>query len=70
PDPPADVLAEAGDALREWAAVAEQAWRTGDDIDAALEARYGATHDRVEILNGIHSNAAGLRRWLNHRPAP
>jgi glyoxylase-like metal-dependent hydrolase (beta-lactamase superfamily II) len=70
PDPPADALVEAADALRDWAGVAERAWRSGEDVEAALAARFGASHERVEILNGIHSNAAGLRRWLDTRPPP
>lgn len=68
PDPPADALAEAADALRQWADVAERAWRAGGDVEAALAARFGATHEKVEILNGVHSNAAGLSRWLDRRP--
>jgi glyoxylase-like metal-dependent hydrolase (beta-lactamase superfamily II) len=66
-DPPADVLAEAEDALCKWADVAERAWRSGDDVAEALGAAFGEAHARVEILNGIHSNAAGLRRWLEKR---
>lgn len=68
PDRPADLLAEAADGLRDWASVAEAAWVKGEDVAAALGARFGAAHERVEILNGIHSNAAGLRRWLEKRP--
>jgi hypothetical protein len=45
------------------------------DIDDALEARFGHEMDgadpvarsRHETLNGIHSNAAGLKRWLETR---
>ena len=70
PDPPADVLAEAEDALCSWAEVAEKAWEAGSDIEAALAEAFGASHARVEILNGVHSNAAGLRRWLDKRPPP
>jgi glyoxylase-like metal-dependent hydrolase (beta-lactamase superfamily II) len=69
PDPPSDALAEAEDVLCQWADVAERAWREGEDVEVALEARFGASHKQVEILNGVHSNAAGLRRWLDHRPA-
>jgi hypothetical protein len=25
--------------------------------------------EKLETLNGVHSNAAGLRRWLDHRPS-
>jgi glyoxylase-like metal-dependent hydrolase (beta-lactamase superfamily II) len=70
PDPPADTLAQAEEELCRWAEVAERAWRAGDDVEAALAAAFGPDHDRVAILNGIHSNANGLRRWLDHRPPP
>ncbi|MGH9222942.1 MAG: MBL fold metallo-hydrolase [Acidimicrobiales bacterium] len=70
PDPPADVLAEAEEALCQWAEVAEKAWEAGGDIDGALAEAFGHAHERVEILNGVHSNAAGLRRWLGSRPSP
>jgi len=72
PDPAA-ILAEAGETLRHWAEVAERAWRDGSDIAAALEAAFAPDLDgveeelrvKLETLNGIHSNAAGLRRWLD-----
>ena len=71
PDPIAS-LEEAEDTLRAWAAVAERAWRAGDDVAGALGAEFGAALDgvpaeqrsRLETLNGIHSNAAGLVQWL------
>ena len=71
------VLDEAVDTLRRWAEVAERAWREGSDVVAALEAAFAldtsALDDdrraKLETLNGIHSNAAGLRRWLDHRTA-
>jgi len=74
PDP-MDTLAEAEEILRAWADVAEVAWREGTDIAAALESRFGgelagvdpAQREKLETLNGIHSNAAGFRRWLDHR---
>jgi glyoxylase-like metal-dependent hydrolase (beta-lactamase superfamily II) len=74
PDPEA-ILVEAEETLRRWAAVAEQAWRDGHDIAAALEAAFaqdlqGVEEDRrkkLETLNGVHSNAAGFRRWLETR---
>ncbi len=76
PDPDT-VLAEAEGTLRRWAEVAEAAWRRGDDVAAALAEAFGddlagtddAGRERVETLNGIHSNAAGLRRWLEKRQA-
>lgn len=69
------VLDEAADTLNRWAHVAEQAWREGRDIAAALEVAFaddlvsvGEDHrEKLETLNGVHSNAAGLRRWLETR---
>ena len=77
PDP-AEVLAEAAATLRRWADVAEAAWRRGDDIASALEAAFSADlagvdpshRQKLETLNGVHSNAAGFRRWLDTRAAP
>ena len=76
PDP-MDTLLEAEEILRAWAEVAEAAWRDGRDIAAALDARFGHELDgvdeehreKLETLNGIHSNAAGFRRWLDQRAA-
>jgi len=72
---PAAVLAEAEETLRCWAAVAEQAWRAGEDIAAALDAAFAADlsevdaahREKLDTLNGVHSNAAGFRRWLDSR---
>lgn len=69
---PTELLSEAEEVLRRWAEVAVAAWREGRDIDEALEARFGHEMDaadptarqRHETVNGIHANAAGLRRWL------
>jgi glyoxylase-like metal-dependent hydrolase (beta-lactamase superfamily II) len=74
PDP-LDMLEEAEGILRRWAEVAEAAWRDGSDIAEALEREFGgelagtdpADREKLETLNGIHSNAAGLRRWLETR---
>ncbi len=74
---PAEMLAEAAERLRAWAGVAEQAFREGTDIADALQHAFGAemegidpTHrEKLETLNGIHSNAAGFRRWLEQRAA-
>jgi glyoxylase-like metal-dependent hydrolase (beta-lactamase superfamily II) len=71
PDPQA-ILAEAQETLTQWAEVAEAAWRADRDIAEALDERFGADLDgtdpaqreKLETLNGIHSNAAGFRRWL------
>lgn len=75
PGDPLEVCAEAVDALRRWAEVAEAAWRAGRDIAAALAEAFTpdlaavdpALRDRMETLNGVHSNAAGFRRWLETR---
>jgi glyoxylase-like metal-dependent hydrolase (beta-lactamase superfamily II) len=71
PDPDA-VLDEAEGTLRRWSEVAEAAWRDGGDVAAALEEAFAADldgvpeehRDKLATLNGVHSNAAGLRRWL------
>jgi glyoxylase-like metal-dependent hydrolase (beta-lactamase superfamily II) len=69
---PLPMLEEAGETLRRWAEVAEKAWRAGEDIADALTTEFGQqlagldpeNRTKLETLNGIHSNAAGLRRWL------
>jgi hypothetical protein len=80
-----EALEDAGDVLREWAGVAEAAWQSGRDVEDALRERFGAELDavepdqrrRMETLNGLHSNAEGLKLWLagaggtgtDHKPA-
>jgi hypothetical protein len=66
------MLAEAEQVLVGWAEVAEKAFREGRDIAAALEAAFwyepdvsDEKRDRLETLNGVHSNAAGFQRWLS-----
>ncbi len=74
-DPP-DLLAEAEETLRLWAETAERAFAEGRDIADALAERFDPQmadvapehREKLEIMNGVHSNAAGLRRWLEHRP--
>jgi glyoxylase-like metal-dependent hydrolase (beta-lactamase superfamily II) len=74
PDP-LDMLEEAQGILRRWAEVAEAAWREGKDIATALDAAFSdelkgtdpAQRQKLETLNGIHSNAAGFRRWFETR---
>jgi glyoxylase-like metal-dependent hydrolase (beta-lactamase superfamily II) len=75
PAAPTELLEEAADTLRAWAEVAEKAWRAGEDIAAALELRFADTRaveddarEKLETLNGFHSNAAGFLRWLERRP--
>ncbi len=72
------VLDEACEALRRWAGVAESAWRQGRDIADAFEEAFAGQvapqpehHEKLEVLNGVRSNAAGFRRWFEtSRPAP
>jgi len=74
PDP-AEILDEAEGTLRQWAEVAEAAWKEDRDIAAALSDAFAddlggvdpAHREKLETLNGIHSNAAGFRRWLDTR---
>jgi len=71
------LLVEAEETLREWAGIAERAFNEGEDIATALEAAFlsdlsGLDPDKrtkLETLNGVHSNAAGFRRWLEKRSA-
>jgi glyoxylase-like metal-dependent hydrolase (beta-lactamase superfamily II) len=77
PGDPDASLAEAAEVLRRWAEVAEAAWREGRDIPAALSEVFGPDltdvgaedQARLETLNGVHANAAGIRRWLERRTA-
>jgi glyoxylase-like metal-dependent hydrolase (beta-lactamase superfamily II) len=81
PDP-LGTLDEAERVLHEWVGVAEQVMRDSDaasvdDIAAALAARFEEPPDRLtpqareklEVLNGFHSNAAGIQRYLHKRAA-
>jgi len=72
PDDPGAALENAGDVLQEWAGIATAAWNAGLDVEDALRQRFGPEMDalppderqRIETLNGIHSNAEGLKQWL------
>ncbi len=72
---PLAVLDEADGTLRKWADVAGSAFRDGRDIAAALAEEFESDLDgvpeehrrKLEVMNGVHSNAAGLRRWLTTR---
>ena len=74
---PLELLDEADGTLRKWADVAEAAFRRGADIAAALSAAFESDLDgvpdehreKLEVMNGVHSNAAGLERWLTTRPS-
>ena len=77
PDPQG-ILEEAEGTLRRWAEVAEAAWREDRDIADALSEHFGkelegidpAQREKLDTLNGIHSNAAGFKRWLDTREHP
>ena len=77
PGDPTESLQEAAGILRRWAEVAEAAWRAGRDIPTALAEAFGPDLDgvgaddqaRLETLNGVHANGAGIRRWLEQRAA-
>jgi glyoxylase-like metal-dependent hydrolase (beta-lactamase superfamily II) len=72
PTDPEVLLEEAADTLRHWAEEAERAFNAGEDIADALASRFAEDlsgvdpeqRERLETLSGIHSNAAGLQRWL------
>ncbi len=81
-DPPDEALAEADDRLRLWAATAEAAYhesseldhvaetlkrRFEDEIDAGALADDPVAADRLELLSGYESNAAGLIRYFTRR---
>ncbi|MGA2843604.1 MAG: hypothetical protein ABSG18_26490 [Steroidobacteraceae bacterium] len=73
-----ELLDDAEETLRAWADEAERAYHEGRDIAGALAARFAEdlsgvepeARERVETLNGIHSNADGFRRWLDQRHKP
>lgn len=75
PGAPEDLLAGAEETLLAWAGEAERAITAGEDVAGALSARFAADYAalepdqraRIETLNGIHSNAAGLRRYFERR---
>jgi glyoxylase-like metal-dependent hydrolase (beta-lactamase superfamily II) len=75
PDPE-ELLDEATGTLRQWAETAQRAFREGQDIAAALAERFDPLlgdiapehREKLDIMNGVHSNAAGLRRWLENTP--
>jgi glyoxylase-like metal-dependent hydrolase (beta-lactamase superfamily II) len=79
PDP-LGTLDEAERILHDWVGVAEQVMRDSedagvDDIAAALAERFAepaetmsaAAREKLEVLNGFHSNAAGIQRYLRLR---
>ncbi len=77
PGSPDEVVEEAIQVLNNWVDVAERAMHNGGDVIDALEKAFskelsGASEieqKKLETLNGVHSNAAGIRRWLAKRDA-
>lgn len=75
PFEPQTLLEEAEEVLRTWSEVALRAYHEGRDVAAALAEAFAtdlaglddAARERLETLNGVHSNAAGLRRWIETR---
>ncbi|MHB8263221.1 MAG: MBL fold metallo-hydrolase [Acidimicrobiales bacterium] len=75
PGDPGDILEEATQVLQHWAGVAEIAFKSGGDVASALEEAFNQElsgiseldRQKFETLNGVHSNAAGLSRWLAKR---
>ena len=74
PDP-GTILEEAEEILTRWYEVAFAAWKEDRDIAEAFETEFaGALTDvsdenreKLETLNGVHSNAAGFKRFLEKR---
>lgn len=81
-DPPDEALDEADDRLRLWAATAEGAYhesseldhvaetlrqRFQDEVDRAMFAADPHGQERVELLSGFESNAAGMIRYFTRR---
>ena len=79
PDAEATLVA-AEELLHRWVAVADRVMREAedagvDDVAAALAETFAAAPgglapdalEKFEVLNGIHSNAAGIVRYLGHR---
>lgn len=74
PDP-GSILEEAEATLTRWYEVAFDAWKEDRDIAEAFENEFaGALTDvadehreKLETLNGVHSNAAGFHRFLEKR---
>jgi glyoxylase-like metal-dependent hydrolase (beta-lactamase superfamily II) len=77
PDPAA-ILEEADEILVRWAEVAEAAWKAGGDIATALDEAFAgdlagvdeSQREKLDTLNGVHSNAAGFQRWLETKARP
>ncbi len=75
-DVPVDeLLAQAADVLHAWVEEAVRALGAGEDVASAFARRFSPELDalsaeerrRIETLNGVHSNAAGITRYLAQR---
>jgi glyoxylase-like metal-dependent hydrolase (beta-lactamase superfamily II) len=79
-DHPMETLAEAEDMLNQWVEVAERTMRESEaagisDVAAALADAFASppddlapgVRDKFDVLNGVHSNAAGIVRYLSQR---
>jgi hypothetical protein len=79
-DQPLETLSEAEQMLNQWVEVAERTMRESeeagiDDVAAALAEAFASAPDdlatevreKFEVLNGVHSNAAGIVRYLSLR---
>lgn len=79
---PMATLHDAEDVLHRWVEVADEVMRNSadagiDDVAAALADAFAVAPDSVpegarekfEVLNGVHSNAAGIVRYLGRRAA-
>jgi glyoxylase-like metal-dependent hydrolase (beta-lactamase superfamily II) len=77
---PVATLAEAEESLHRWVEVAQRVLEASadagvDDIASALADTFAAplteldesVREKVEVLNGFHSNAAGIARYLSQR---
>ena len=70
-----ELLAKGKEVVTSWADVAEKAFNEGRDISGALESAFRRETDgldpvlveRFDMLNGMHSNANGFKRWLEIR---
>lgn len=79
-DRPLETLVEAEDMLHRWVELADRTMRQSedagiDDVAAALADAFAAPpvdmpaelREKLEVLNGVHSNAAGIVRYLSLR---
>lgn len=73
---PIELLSEAQEVVTRWAEVAKKAVIDHVDIAEALEEKFGldfqktdpSQKQKMETLNGIHSNAQGLKLWIEKNP--